>query len=54
MGPTWALSVPDGPYVGPMNLAIRVFIVAAGYGWPFSETSYQDSEGRIFIMRTDA
>ena len=21
-GPTWVLSVPDGPYVGPMNLAI--------------------------------
>ena len=27
MGPTWALSVPDGPHVGPMNLAIwEVFI----------------------------
>ena len=24
MGPTWVLSAPDGPYVGPMNLAIRV------------------------------
>ena len=23
MGPTWVLSVPDGPYVGPMNLTIR-------------------------------
>ena len=23
MGPTWALSVPSGPHVGPMNLAIR-------------------------------
>ena len=23
MGPTWVLSVPDGPHVGPMNLAIR-------------------------------
>ena len=22
MGPTWALSAPDGPHVGPMNLAI--------------------------------
>ena len=22
MGPTWVLSAPDGPYVGPMNLAI--------------------------------
>ena len=27
MGPTWVLSAPDGPHVGPMNLAIRVFII---------------------------
>ena len=26
MGPTWVLSAPDGPNVGPMNLAIRVLI----------------------------
>ena len=30
MGPTWVLSAPDGPHVGPMNLAIRV--VSSG-GW---------------------
>ena len=24
MGPTWVLSAPDGPRVGPMNFAIRV------------------------------
>ena len=24
MGPIWVLSVPNGPHVGPMNLAIRV------------------------------
>ena len=23
MRPTWVLSAPDGPHVGPMNLAIR-------------------------------
>ena len=23
MGPTWVLSVPNGPHVGPMNVAIR-------------------------------
>ena len=23
MGPTWILSAPDGPHVGPMNLAIK-------------------------------
>ena len=26
MGPTWVLSAPDGPYVGPMNGAIKVCI----------------------------
>ena len=26
MGPTWVLSAPDGPHVGPMNLAIRVVL----------------------------
>ena len=25
MGPTWVLSAPDGPHVGPMNPALRVF-----------------------------
>ena len=28
MGPTWVLSAPDGPHVGPMNLAIRVVSTA--------------------------
>ena len=23
MGPTWVLSVPDGPHVGPVNFVIR-------------------------------
>ena len=27
MGPTWVLSVPDGPHIGPMNLAISVIMV---------------------------
>ena len=26
MGPTWVLSAPDGPHVGPMNFAIREYI----------------------------
>ena len=26
MRPTWVLSAPDGPHVGPMNLAIRVWL----------------------------
>ena len=25
MGPTWVLSAPDGPHVGPMNLSFRGF-----------------------------
>ena len=34
MGPTWALSAPDGPHVGPMNLAIRgVEVSWAMYFW---------------------
>ena len=28
MGPTWVLSAPDGPHVGPMNFAIWVMINA--------------------------
>ena len=27
MGPSWVLSAPDGPHVGPMNLAIRVTFI---------------------------
>ena len=30
MGPTWVLSAPYGPHVGPMNLAIRVSILPCG------------------------
>ena len=29
MGPTWVLSAPGGPHVGPMNLPIRVINSAA-------------------------
>ena len=27
MGPTWVLSAPDGPHVGPMNRAIGDYII---------------------------
>ena len=30
MGPTWVLSAPDWPHVGPMNLAIRVILHMSG------------------------
>ena len=35
MGPTWVLSAPDGPHVGPMNLAIRdnTGLANLGYNW---------------------
>ena len=31
MGPTWVLSAPDGPHVGPMNLAIGCIFLNQGY-----------------------
>ena len=27
MGPTWVLLAPDGPHIGPMNLAIRAVVL---------------------------
>ena len=33
MGPTWVLSAPDGPHVGPMNLPIRVCILNMQRGY---------------------
>ena len=33
MGPTWVLSSPGGPHVGPMNLIIRVLLQQVQYGW---------------------
>ena len=36
MGPTWVLSAPDGPHIGPMNLGIREV------GFPYSR--------RVFIF----
>ena len=47
MGPTWVLSVPDGPHVGPMNLTIRVSSVA--FKWehfhnPYATILYDEFE----------
>ena len=41
MGPTWVLSVPDRPHVGPMNLAIRDGILKLGSDQP-KQWLYQD------------
>ena len=43
MGPTWVLSAPDGPHVGPMNLAFRDLLCLA---WSWLET---DSSSNFFI-----
>ena len=44
MGPTWDLSAPDGPHVGPMNLAIRVAIgPSAGKGATSNELLKQST-----------
>ena len=32
MGPTWVLSAPDGPHVGPVNLAISLYIKISTLG----------------------
>ena len=34
MGTTWVLSTPDGPHVGPMNLAIRVVLPVSTFHIP--------------------
>ena len=31
MGPTWVLLAPDGPHVGPMNLAVPFSCLEYGY-----------------------
>ena len=43
MGPTWVLSAPDGPHVGPMNLAIRVIWqdLKAHKGGKYGDTALQ-------------
>ena len=33
MGPTWVLSAPGGPHVGPINLAIRVYLLSGAIAW---------------------
>ena len=42
IGPTWVLSAPDGPHVGPMNLAIVVIDIDA--------TSYVYIQQDLMIM----
>ena len=37
MGPTWVLSAPDGPHVGPMNVAMRGLSASANPVWVVDE-----------------
>ena len=49
MGPTWVLSAPAGPRVGPMNLAIRV---ASCYNKILSrKTRHEYSEHNLIIWK---
>ena len=53
MGPTWVLSAPFGPHIGPMDLAIRVFVFI---GWcvfliPYDFFSWFGNLWGLFIDR---
>ena len=44
MGPTWVLSAPDGPHVGPMNLAIRDMVAQPTPRYHFAATDIETIE----------
>ena len=46
MGPTWVLSAPDGPHVGPMNLAIRDGLLPNGNVTALSSLGYSGIDWR--------
>ena len=50
MLPTWFLSAPDGPHVGPMNLAIRycIEILPCGRQWLLTQGGW-DKMAAIFL-----
>ena len=57
MGPNWVLSAPDGPHVGPMNFAIRVFSYSGDSGGSYPIYIYQPlnssppgKNGRHFVV----
>ena len=53
MGPTWVLSAPDGPHVGPMNLAIRVvfdIVLFPNLKYRFSSSLLgNETPGELFV-----
>ena len=54
IGPTWVMSAPDGPHVGPMNLAIRVYMfvksLASAKGYPLKYTLGVDQIKGLFVQ----
>ena len=49
MGPTWVVSAPDGPHVGPMNLAIRERLHSTLQWWHMRHHASQiNSNSNIF------
>ena len=51
MGPTWVLSAPGGPHVGPMNLAIRELESAVPVlSLQFDQGRYKLDASYIFIF----
>ena len=51
MGPTWVLSAPDGPHVGPMNLAIRVESAVVPLYQRYSAELLTYSETQTFLPK---
>ena len=47
MGPNWVLSAPDGPHVGPTNLAIRDTLSAINSLRPSGTIWHQTSSSRL-------
>ena len=49
MRPTWALSVPDGPHVGPMNLALKAVVVTSSPVQPLLCFSLHSEFYAVFV-----
>ena len=45
MGPTWVLTAPDGPHVGPMNLALKEYTLCHVPGFPCYYVKIPDFSG---------
>ena len=52
MGPTWVLSAPDGPQVGPMNLALRGTLIYC-FSWYLLDGRWHQADGLESCMFTN-